>query len=212
MIRVKICGMNDLVNVTGISGLNPDYMGFIFYEGSPRYVGKEPDFRLFRVPSAIKKVGVFVNESINRIFKISAELGIGVIQLHGNESPEFCDYLRLNGETVIKVFNINNDFNFESLNPYLHTCDYFMFDTKSGSYGGSGRKFDWKKLDEYHFDKPFFLSGGIEPEDPELLRSISNKGLFAVDINSRFEISTGIKDIALVKTFINSLKKDGYEL
>ena len=207
MIKIKICGLNDPVNVIGISGLYPDYMGFIFYKDSPRFVGKEPDINLFlNVPSGIKKVGVFVNESHHKILEISVGTGSDVIQLHGNESPDYCDRLKSSGQTVIKVFNINNEFSFESMIPYLAKCDYFMFDTKSENHGGSGKKFDWKKLEGYHFDKPFFLSGGIGPEDSELVKSTSNKGLFAIDINSRFEISSGVKDIRLIKTFINSIK------
>jgi len=207
MIRIKICGMNDPVNVTEISALNPDYLGFIFHKGSSRFVGAEPDMKLFHnVLPGIKKVGVFLNERSQRILEISMGTGIDVIQLHGNEIPDYCDRIKSCGLTVIKVFNINNEFSFDSLIPYLSKCDYFLFDTKSRKHGGSGRKFDWKKLEGYYFDKPFFLSGGIGPEDPELLNLIINKGLFAIDINSRFEISPGVKDIRLVKTFINSIK------
>jgi phosphoribosylanthranilate isomerase len=207
MLKIKICGMNDQVNVSGITDLNPDYLGFIFHKDSPRFVGTEPDMRLFRnVPPGIKKVGVFLNERSQKIFEISISAGIDVIQLHGDELPDYCDRLKSCGLTVIKVFNMSNEFSFNSLIPYLSKCDYFLFDTKSRRHGGSGRKFDWKKLEGYYFDKPFFLSGGIGPEDVEPLNSICNKGLYAVDLNSRFELSAGIKDIGLVKKFINSIK------
>ncbi len=209
MIKIKVCGMTDPVNVSGISELNPDYIGFIFFKGSPRFAGAEPDLKLFRsVPPEIKKVGVFVNESSQKILDISMKTGIDVIQLHGNELPDYCDRVRSCGLTVIKVFNISDDFSFESLIPYLPKCDYFLFDTKSRKRGGSGKKFNWKKLDEYYFDKPFFLSGGIGPEDCDSVKSLENKGFFAVDINSRFEKSNGIKDIGLVETFINSIKEE----
>ena len=208
MSKIKICGMKDPVNVKEISDLNPDYIGFIFYNGSPRFVGAKPDMKIFgNVPPEIKKVGVFLNETSQRIIEISFSTGIDVIQLHGNESPDYCDRIKSFGLTVIKAFNINKEFSFESLIPYLSKCDYFLFDTKSRMHGGSGIKFDWEKLEGYYFDKPFFLSGGIGPADTDLLKTIRNK-VFAVDINSRFEIAGGIKDIELVKTFINSIKHE----
>ncbi len=207
MNRVKVCGMTDPLNVRAIMEAKPDYIGFIFYNGSPRYVGAEPDLELFRnMPASIKKTGVFFNESYKRILEISTRTGLDVIQLHGNESPEYCKLLKTSGLTIVKAFNINNEFIFESLIPYNSSCNYFLFDTKSEKPGGSGKKFDWGKLEEYTLDKPFFLSGGIGPGDADLVKSIVNKGFFAVDINSRFEISEGFKDFGLVKTFINSIK------
>jgi phosphoribosylanthranilate isomerase len=207
MIRVKVCGMNDPLNVRDIAGTNPDYIGFIFYKGSPRYVGAEPEIELFgNVTNGIKKVGVFLNENYRRILEISYRTGLDIIQLHGNESYDYCNLLKSTGLTIVKVFNINNEFSFESLIPYCSNCDYFLFDTKSEKAGGSGKKFDWGKLEEYSLDRPFFLSGGIGPEDTDLIKSIRNQSFFAVDINSRFEISNGIKDIGLVKSFINSIK------
>jgi phosphoribosylanthranilate isomerase len=207
MIRIKVCGMSDPLNVSGIAQINPDYIGFIFYKGSPRYIGPEPDLRLFScVPESIKKAGVFFNENDRKILEFSAQAGLEIIQLHGNESPEYCEQLRTSGLTIIKAFNINNEFNFESLNPYRENCDYFLFDTKSDKPGGSGKKFDWEKLEEYAINKPFFLSGGIGPEDADRIKSIKNKQFFAVDLNSRFEITSGVKDIGLVKTFIKSIK------
>jgi phosphoribosylanthranilate isomerase len=208
MIRVKVCGMTNPQNVRGITDANPDYIGFIFYKGSPRYVGDEPDSELFlNVPAGIKKAGVFLNENPQKILELSRLTGLDVIQLHGNESPDYCDRIKSYGLTVIKVFNISNEFSFESLIPYTSKCDYFLFDTKSEKPGGSGKKFDWEKLEEYSLHKPFFLSGGIGPEDSVRLNSIQNKGFFAIDINSRFELSVGLKDTGLVRTFINSIKK-----
>ena len=208
MIRVKVCGMIDPFNVKEIAELKPDFMGFIFFPGSPRYVGNEPDMILFNsVPPGIKKTGVFCNEDNHKILDLSIQTGLDMIQLHGNESTESCFQLKSSGLTIIKAFNIDGDFDFESLNQYMPGCDYFLFDTKSEKPGGSGKKFSWEKLKEYYLDKPFFLSGGIGPEDAGEIKSIYNRGLFAVDINSRFETSPGIKDAVLVKTFINALKK-----
>jgi phosphoribosylanthranilate isomerase len=209
MIQVKVCGMNDPLNVKAIAEAKPDFMGFIFYSGSPRYVGAAPDMALFHnVPSGIKKIGIFLNEVNYKILEISLNTSLDMIQLHGEESPESCFQLRSSGLSIIKSFNIDHSFCFEILKRYLPCCDYFLFDTKSEKRGGSGRKFNWEKLKAYSLDKPFFLSGGICPEDTSVIKSLSNKGFFAVDINSQFEISPGIKDAARVSTFINEIKND----
>ena len=209
MIRVKVCGMRDPLNIKEITEAKPDFIGFIFYQGSTRYVGDKPEIKLFQsVPPWIKKVGVFFNEENQRIIDLSIYAGLDMIQLHGNESPLSCIGLKSLGFTVIKSFNIENDFGFEFLLPYMQSCDYFLFDTKSDRPGGSGRKFNWEKLEEYSFEKPFFLSGGIAHEDAEIIKMISNRGLFGVDVNSRFESAPGIKDGKLVKTFIQAVKND----
>lgn len=209
MIRVKVCGMYDPLNVKGIAEAKPDFMGFIFFPGSPRYVGERPEMALFHnVPDAIKKVGVFFNEDNHKILELSIRTGLDMVQLHGNESPVSCLQLKSSGLIIIKAFNIEKDFSFESLKQFMPVCDYFLFDTKSKKPGGSGRKFNWKKLDEYFLDKPFFLSGGIGPEDPSEIKSIKNRGFFAIDVNSRFETGPGIKDVALVKAFIKEIKND----
>lgn len=207
MKRVKVCGMCDPLNVKEIAEAKPDYIGFIFFRGSPRYVGEEPEMALFNnVSPGIKKTGVFLNEDNYKILDVSMTTGLDIIQLHGNESPETCLQLKTSGLLIIKAFNIGMNFGFENLIPYMPVCDYFLFDTKSEKPGGSGRKFNWEKLKEYTLDKPFFLSGGIGPEDAGVINAIENKGFFGVDVNSRFENTQGIKDITLVKTFIKSLK------
>jgi phosphoribosylanthranilate isomerase len=209
MIRVKVCGMNNPGNVKEISELRPDIMGFVFFAGSPRYVGSEPEMELFSsVPPGIKKAGVFYNEDYHKILDLSILTGLDMIQLHGNESSTACLQIKSSGLSVVKAFSIDTDFHFESLNRYMPSCDYFLFDTKSEKPGGSGKKFAWKKLEEFNLDKPFFLSGGISPDDAAEIKSICNRGLFAVDINSRFETLPGIKDAVRVKTFINELKND----
>jgi phosphoribosylanthranilate isomerase len=209
MIRVKVCGMVDPLNLKEVAESEPDFLGLIYYHGSPRYISKEtePDL-LENFPQGIKRAGVFLNENISEVLKISKRATLDLIQLHGNESPEYCSRLTASGYSVIKVFNIENGFNFETLTRYLRVCDFFLFDTKSNKQGGSGRKFNWHKLEEYSLDKPFFLSGGIGPEDAGLVKSIRNKGLYGVDINSRFETVTGIKDADLVRTFIEEIKFD----
>jgi len=209
MIRVKVCGMVNPLNLKEIAAIEPDLMGFIFYRGSPRYVDEEAECGLLKnFPQGIKRVGVFLDENITEIVKISQRAGLDLIQLHGNESPSYCSRLRSSGLSVIKVFNVENEFNFESLTGYLQVCDFFLFDTKSTKPGGSGRKFNWEKLEEYSLDKPFFLSGGICPEDAGLIKSISNQGLYGVDINSKFESNGGMKDAFLVRKFIEEIKID----
>jgi phosphoribosylanthranilate isomerase len=209
MIKVKVCGMCDPLNVKEIGQTNPDFMGYIFYPGSPRYVGEEPEMAIFHnVPPGIKRIGVFLNEDNHKILNLSNRSGLDMIQLHGNESPVSCLQLKSSGLLIIKVFNIDNEFSFENLMQYMPGCDYFLFDTKSEKPGGSGRKFNWEKLEEYTLDKPFFLSGGIGPEDSGIIKTIENRGFFAVDVNSRFEDAPGIKNVDLVKTFIKSIKYD----
>jgi phosphoribosylanthranilate isomerase len=209
MIKVKVCGMYDPFNVKELAEAKPDFIGFIFYPGSSRYVGKEPGMTLFNcVPQGIKRVGVFFNEANPTILDLSLRNGLEMIQLHGNESPVSCFRLKSSGLTIIKTFNISNDFSFELVKQYAPACDFFLFDTKSKIPGGSGKKFNWGKLDEYSLEKPFFLSGGIGPEDLDVIKSIENRGFFAVDINSCFETSPGIKDVRLVRTFINEIKND----
>jgi len=199
--------MNDTVNVKDIAETRPDFIGFIFYPGSPRYIGAEPDRSLFfNVPSGIVRVGVFVNEDPGRIIRLASNNGLGTIQMHGNESPEDCSQIRSSGLGVIKAFSIEENYDFGRIKEYIPVCDYFLFDTKTQKHGGSGKKFKWDCLAAYNIDKPFFLSGGIGPADSEEIRAIDNKGFFAVDLNSRFEVAPGKKDAALIKTFIDEIK------
>ena len=201
--------MRDPLNVKEISEVCPDFLGFIFYSGSPRYVGEKPDRSLFRnVPSEITGVGVFVNEESDKVVDIAKHAGIEMIQLHGNESPVYCQKLRSSGLKIIKAFSIPKYFEFEVLRSYLACCDYFLFDTKTGNHGGSGRKFNWEILAGYSLDKSFFISGGIGPDDARLIKTFKSKGLFGADINSRFENTSGIKNVSLVKTFIDAIKND----
>jgi phosphoribosylanthranilate isomerase len=207
MIKIKVCGMNDPENVKTVSGVRPDYLGYIFYNRSPRFVGDKPDSLLFKnAGSEIIKVGVFVNEDEEKVIKLTKAAGIDTVQLHGNESNDYCSCLKSSGLTVIKALCIGNSFRFETLTPYLDVVDFLLFDTKNESYGGSGKKFNWNKLSEYPGEKPFFLSGGIGPDDSEIIKSLDIKSLYAVDINSMFEIKPGIKNAYKVESFINSLK------
>jgi len=193
---LKICGLRD--NVREVEVLQPDYAGFIFYTKSPRYVGK--DFRMPELDERIKKVGVFVNEPATKIIKIVRECHLDFVQLHGYEKPEDCEAISKQGIGVIKAFAVDGQFDFKPLEQYDSTVDYFLFDTKTAGFGGSGRSFDWGLLKKYKLDKKYFLSGGLGLENLELLRASDLSRVHALDVNSRFEVSPGLKDIqALVK-------------
>jgi phosphoribosylanthranilate isomerase len=154
------------------------------------------------VPPNIQKVGVFVNASEEVIFDKIREYDLQAVQLHGDESLDFCRKIKNKGIKVIKAFSIGETGDFKKLNLYENTCDYFLFDTKTSLYGGSGNKFDWKMLSAYTGSTPFFLSGGIAPEDAESIKRLNFPQLFAVDLNSRFETSLGIKDIDKIYQFL----------
>ena len=209
MIKVKVCGLNDPLNVKAISESGADFTGFIFYQDSKRYVGRTPDKTLFsNVPEGIKRIGVFVDEQPSKILELSKYAGLDIIQLHGNESLDYCKSLKASGLLIIKTFGITTGLDLCITDRYSEVCDYFLFDTKQEKYGGSGNKFNWSILRNYCFKRPFFLSGGIGPEDTNINAAVLNDQLFAIDINSRFEISPGIKDAASVKSFINKIKRN----
>jgi len=199
-------------NMIEVAKLHPNYLGFIFHKNSSRYF----DGTIPELPKTIKKVGVFVNASIEEISEKSKKHQLDAIQLHGHESPEFCDTLfhaKLGSEShpieIIKVFSIKDDFNFEHLKAYESVCDYFLFDTKGKLPGGNGYTFNWNVLKNYASTKPFFLSGGIGPEETELVLSFlkkpESKYCYAVDVNSKFEIEPGLKNVYKLNKFKNEL-------
>ncbi len=153
------------------------------------------------IPSHIKKVGVFVNETIDEIKKAVEKYQLDFIQLHGDESADNCRELNNEAYKIIKAFQLHKDFNFEQLNAYKNHCQYFLFDTQTILYGGSGQKFDWEILRNYDNEKAFFLSGGIDLEDAETISELKNMNIHAIDINSKFEIKPGLKDINKIKKF-----------
>jgi phosphoribosylanthranilate isomerase len=209
MIKVKICGMKDQLNIREVAQLRPDYLGFIFYPGSERYVGENVDVALFKeVPRKIKRVGVFVNEHTEKILELAYTYELDIVQLHGSETPKDCMLIKSSGYQVIKAFGMDAVFNFTTLMTYLQFCDYFLFDTKSLNYGGTGQKFNWDKIKEYHYNVPFFLSGGIGPDDYNLIRQLNHPLMVAVDINSQFETAPGMKNIHIVRNFIKRIKED----
>jgi phosphoribosylanthranilate isomerase len=205
--KLKICGMREPGNIAGVVKLQPDYMGFIFYPGSKRYVADLPQAVLKELPKGIKATGVFVDEDLEEVIRLANTYELAALQLHGSESPDYCLQLKqaLPGVEVIKAFGVNNEFEFSTLQSYNEVVDYFLFDTQTEGHGGSGKVFDWGLLDSYTGNKPYFLSGGIGPEHAEALRNIDDERLYAVDINSRFELEPGLKDLERLKEFKNIL-------
>jgi phosphoribosylanthranilate isomerase len=183
-------------NILEVGALLPDYMGFIFWEKSARYFdGEMPD-----LPKSIKKVGIFVNAPLEEILEKIERYDLQAVQLHGDESAEFCKSLKKNtpkGIEVIKVFSILDTFDFAALKPFESVCDYFLFDTKGKLPGGNGTTFNWKVLEKYPSTKPFFLSGGIGIEEMDAVNEIlkTNLPVYAIDVNSKFEIEPGLKNI-----------------
>lgn len=207
-IKIKVCGMREKQNIHELIECSPDFIGFIFYTASQRYVGKKvPKEILSLLPSNIKKVGVFVNEDLTKLCGIVEENKLDYVRLHGTESPGYCRKVQEKGIKVIKVFSVDDDFTFTQQKMYRECADYFLFDTGTKNYGGSGEKFSWSIFRNNKVTKPFFLSGGIDLKDAEEIKSLDIPNLFAVDINSKFEIKPGLKNIKKVCEFISQIRK-----
>lgn len=207
-MKVKICGMTKMDNILEVAELQPDYLGFIFYPPSPRYMRKAlKPAQLRNLNTGAVITGVFVNSGYDEIIFLLEEYELQAVQLHGDESPEFCSEISRSGVEVIKAFRVNDNFDFNRLEEYQPFCKYFLFDTHSAQKGGSGKKFDWEILDKYLLEHPFFLSGGITANDALNIKNINHSALAGVDLNSRFEIKPGIKNISLLKHFIKELRE-----
>jgi phosphoribosylanthranilate isomerase len=207
-MKLKICGMKYPDNIIEVTALLPDYMGFIFWEKSARYF----DGLIPELPKSIRKVGVFVNESIDVVADKVMLHDLQAVQLHGKESVVFCEELkeRLPKEIeIIKVFSIIDSFDFEVLKAFEPLCDYFLFDTKGKLPGGNGSTFDWTVLEKYPSTKPFFLSGGIGLEEIPAVNEIlkTNLPIYAIDVNSKFEIEPGLKSIQLCRDLHQYISK-----
>lgn len=205
-LTIKVCGMREPRNIKEVEGAGADWMGFIFWEHSPRYVSRVPDY----LPLRCRRVGVFVNPDRATVEQKVQQFGLDIIQLHGQESPEFCTGLAENRSlAIMKAFSISDNGPFPDTRAYEGCCDCFLFDTKCSTAGGSGISFNWDRLSEYRGKTPFLLSGGIGPEHLEALRRFSHPQWAGVDVNSGFEISPGLKDSHSLQLFINGLKKTG---
>lgn len=205
--QIKVCGMRDPVNVQEVLQLTPDYVGLIFYPASPRYVG-EVDPTLLSLRPETQRVGVFVNESIENILKQADRFDLDVIQLHGQETPTLCLAIKEAGFRVWKAFGIDSTFNWTQLHPYQDLIEAFLFDTKSPKHGGTGQSFDWQLLQNYPFQVPYYLSGGLNPENLKEACKIKDTRCLGLDLNSGFEVSPGLKSIPILKNTIEFIRHE----
>jgi len=205
-MRIKVCGITRINDLQALVDNKVDYAGFIFQEISPRFAGNKIDARSVRETTRIKKVGVFVNATLAQIQRTVSDYALDMVQLHGDETPEFCALVRTI-LPVVKAFRIGDNVNWQTdVAPFIPVTDYFLFDKASVKlYGGTGERFNWDLLTTYPFEHPFFLSGGITPDQAEEIREMQLPALFAADVNSKFEDSPGVKNIALVEQFVKQI-------
>jgi phosphoribosylanthranilate isomerase len=202
-LKIKVCGMREPENIKDLISLHPDFIGFIFYEKSSRFIQDTiPDFNY----GNSKKTGVFVNKTLPDLLKIAKLNKLDTIQLHGQESPEYCEAIQNEGFKVIKVFLIDKDFDFRLCRLYETSADLFLFDTKGLLPGGNGQTFNWDILSNYHLQKPFLLSGGIGLQHIDTLKVFSHPQLYGIDVNSGFETKPAFKNIDKLKTFFNEIQ------
>lgn len=207
-MKIKICGMREAGNLSAIAGLDPDYLGFIFYEKSSRCVREVLDPAQVRsLPAGIDRVGVFVDETVCAMQTASILYGLDCVQLHGHESPEACQQMREPGLCVIKAFAVGPGFDFNTVAAYVPVCDYFLFDTKGDLPGGNGRAFDWQLLQAYRGPVPFFLSGGLGPENTSESLDFKHPFLYGFDLNSQLETAPGVKDVARTAALLKRLRQ-----
>lgn len=209
-MRVKVCGMTQLSQVDQLEKLGATFAGFIFYPKSPRYVLRFMTTTQLKKEKNINKVGVFVNAGAEEVLQMVDECRLHMVQLHGDETPKYCEKIS-DYVSVVKAFRLSDNDSIEwMVKPYMEVCDMFLFDTMGVGYGGTGKKFDWNLLNNQNIGKPYFLSGGIEPNDEKSLKEFAGsnaaKGLFAIDINSQFESSPGVKDLEKVGNFIKRIQ------
>jgi len=209
--RIKVCGMTLPEQVNALDEMGVDFAGFIFYEKSPRYMrNKISPEKMKKIKGRIAKVGVFVNMPYDDLMKTVEDYRLDMVQLHGDETPRYCEQVA-NYVTVIKAFRLSDNDPIDWIvRPFHEGSDMYMFDTLGAGYGGTGKKFDWQLLIQRPVNKMFFLSGGIEPGDEEKLKAYQQheevKKLFAIDMNSKFEVAAGVKDMEKVKKFVISLR------
>lgn len=202
---IKVCGIKTIENIRFLSNAGIDMVGLNFYEPSVRYISENTDSSIFDTfHHSVKRVGVFVNEDQETILEKSRKFKLDYAQLHGDEDDDFCNTLSRQ-IPIIKVFRIDESFDFRIIDQYT-AASYFLFDTQTKNYGGSGKKFDWKVLEQYQGNKPFLLSGGIGPDDHKLITEIDHPQFAGIDINSKFESNPGVKDPNLILPFIDTLR------
>lgn len=204
--KVKICGLTTLEDARFVSGALADYLGFIFYPESPRYVDPAKAGAIINWLEGPGKVGVFVNQPLDDVNSIAKQTGVDYVQLHGNESPDYCSLVE---KPIIKVFHVSSETTrddlVEQIDPYMEHVEFFLFDTKvDGKWGGTGQTFDWNILKEISNEKPFFLSGGLNPENIE--DAIQKVQPYAVDLSSGLEESPGLKDFDKIELFFDKMR------
>ncbi|MDP4679095.1 MAG: phosphoribosylanthranilate isomerase [Cyclobacteriaceae bacterium] len=204
-MKIKVCGMNNKQDITNVVSAGANLIGLIFYDKSPRSADKGDVDADFVKQLAVSIVGVFVNENINTVTKIAQDYDLDYLQLHGDESPEYCSELKNKGYKVWKAFSVAETLDKEKLKNYEDVVDYYLFDTKGINYGGNGRKFNWDVLDEYNLSKPFFLSGGLSLSDAQEVSNFVHERFWGVDLNSGFEQSPGQKKANEIEEFINNM-------
>jgi len=208
-MKIKVCGMKFPENITAVAGLLPDFMGFICYDKSLRYIDTVSS-AINTLDPKIIKTGVFVNAELPVIEDLIHNFDFTAVQLHGAESPEFCN--KLKGKVIVfKAFGIDQGFNFEQLAAFVGSVDYFLFDTKTNAHGGSGQAFDWQVLSNYRLNVPFFLSGGLSLENLENIKHIKHPAFYGVDLNSRFETEPGLKNTNKLREAFKILR-DSHEI
>lgn len=210
MIKVKVCGMNDVHNLRSLLQIPVDFVGFVFYDKSSRYC--KLDRRQIKAiwkesETDAEKVGVFVDAPVEVVIQTAKDYDLDFVQLHGNESLFYCESLQEEGFKIIKAFSLDEHFCFSNTEAYKYYVDYFLFDTKGLNPGGNGSKFDWEMLKEKDLGIPYFLAGGIDKDDHARIRHINSKKLFSVDINSKFEVSPGLKNLDEIANFVYQVKK-----
>ncbi len=205
-LKWKVCGMRDMENIKQVMSLKPNYMGFIFYKGSPRYVGENWSGVPVGFPPEIEKVGVFVNESEEKVIDLADKYQLQWLQLHGDESPEYCRKLQEKGFNLIKVVHLENTQDLDMIAEFAPYIEYYLFDTKSPQYGGTGKTFNWESLSHYKLKKPFILSGGVSLENISGLEVLEGLPLVGIDVNSRFETEPAIKNIDMLESLKKKIK------
>ena len=200
-MMIKVCGMREADNIREVETLGIDMMGFIFWPKSSRYVSQCPDY----LPKRVKRVGVFVDEDPEQVKQLAGDYGLDYIQLHGQESPSYI--FQLGGLHIIKAFNISTAEDLIQTQPYEGLVDYFLFDAKGKSVGGNGEKFNWNVLDAYQGSTPFLLSGGICPGDAVRVNAFYHPNCIGIDLNSRFELAPGLKDVNALRRFVNDINR-----
>ena len=201
---IKVCGMREPQNIRDVEALGVDWMGFIFWKESSRYVGRKPSY----LPGNSRRVGVFVDAGMPDILAAVEDFRLDVVQLHGQETPDAISALKAHipGVRIVKSLAVAGPEDLAQAEAYADVCDAFLFDTKGKLPGGNGRQFDWSVLQRYRGRLPFLLSGGIGPDDAQRIRAFDVPGCIGIDLNSRFETAPGLKDVDALRTFIETVR------